>query len=92
LQRYGHGQRDLSREFADDLSWRGDGALLCRQGGEGLQELRVAVVLAGVDLRQSVPAGGEIRGELRAVAAVGAPGGEQSQNEATCNGHCSDAD
>jgi len=54
--------------------------------------LIVAVVLAGVGLRQGLPAGGEIRGELRAVAAIGAPGGEQSQNEATRNGNCSDAD
>jgi hypothetical protein len=40
-----------------------------------LQELRVAVVLAGVGLRQGQAAGGEVGGELRAVAAIGAPRG-----------------
>jgi hypothetical protein len=92
LQRYRHGQWDLLREFADDLGWRGDRALLCGEGGEGLQELRVAVVLAGAGLRQSLPASGDVGGELCAIAAIGAPRGEQRQNEATCNGHCSDTD
>jgi hypothetical protein len=57
-----------------------------------LQELRVAVVLASGDLRESLAAGGEVSGELRAVAAVGAPRGEQSQNEPTRNGNRSDVD
>jgi hypothetical protein len=43
-----------------------------------LQELGVAVVLAGVGLRQGLAAGGEVGYELGAVAAIGAPGGEQS--------------
>jgi len=76
LQRYRHGQWDLLREFADDLGWRSDGALLCGECGEGLHELRVAAVLAGGSLRESLAACGEVGGELCAVAAIGAPRGE----------------
>jgi len=57
-----------------------------------LRELRIAIVLAGVGLREQLLGGSEIRGELRAVAAVGAPRGDQSQNEATRNGDCGNAD
>jgi hypothetical protein len=63
-------------ELADYLGWRGDRAPLCREGCEGLQELGVAVVLARGGLREGLPGGGEIGGELCAVAAVGAPGCE----------------
>ncbi len=54
--------------------------------------MRIAIVLAGVGLREQLLGGSEIRGELRAVAAVGAPRGDQSQNEATRNGDCGNAD
>ena len=76
LQRDGSWQWDLLPERAEDLCRRGDSALLCREGGESLEEVCVAVVLARVGLRQSLAAGGEVGGEFRAVAAIGAPRGE----------------
>jgi len=70
--------RNLLRQLADDLRRRGDRALLCRERGEGLHQLCVAFVLARVGLLQGLLGGGEVGGQLRAVAAVGAPGGEDS--------------
>jgi hypothetical protein len=68
-------------ELADYLGWRGDRALLCREGCEGLQEVCVAVVLACGGLREGLLGGGEISGEVRAVATIGAPRGEQGYGQ-----------
>jgi hypothetical protein len=56
------GQRDLLGEVADDLGWCGYVALFCCEGGESLQVLLVAVVLAGVGLGQGLFGKGEIGG------------------------------
>jgi hypothetical protein len=52
-----------------------------------LLELGVAVVLACGGLRQGLVGGGEVSGELRALAAIGAPGGEDGDRQC-----CSDQD
>ena len=74
MQNDGRRQRDLGGEFAHDLCRRDDGALLGRQCGERLGELGVAVVLAGIGGGEELFCGGKFSGELRAIAAVGAPG------------------
>jgi hypothetical protein len=56
------------------LSGRYHCALLSGQCGERFLELRVAVVLAGVSGGQQLFGGGELGGELGAVALVGSPG------------------
>jgi hypothetical protein len=53
-----------------------DGALLGREHCQSLQELRVAVMLARVSLGEDLVGGGQVCGEFRAVAAVGAPSDE----------------
>jgi hypothetical protein len=58
-----------------------DGALLGGDGGEGLRELGVAVALAEGGLGKRLIGGGEIGGELGALAAVGAPGDEHGDGE-----------
>jgi hypothetical protein len=58
------------------LGRRADGALLGGERCQILQELRVAVMLARVSLGESLVGGGQVCGEFRAVAAVGAPSGE----------------
>jgi hypothetical protein len=73
LKGYWDGQGDLVGEVADNLCWRRYGALPCCDGGERLQELGVAIMLASVGLRQGLATCGEVGGELGAVAAIGAP-------------------
>ena len=51
-----------------------DVAFLGGKGGKSLSELRVAVALASVGSGEKLLGGGEFGGELRAIAAVGAPG------------------
>jgi len=74
LQNDGRLQRDLARKCANNLCRGDDGALLGRQCGERLGELGVAVVLAGIGGGEELFCGGKFSGELRAIAAVGAPG------------------
>jgi hypothetical protein len=78
LQRYWNGQGDLVWQIVDDLGWRRYGALPCCDGGERLQELGVAIVLASGGLREGLAACGEVGGELGAIAAIGAPGVEDN--------------
>ena len=63
----------------EDLLRCGDVALVGGQGGEGLQELGVAVVLARVGLGESLLSSGEFDGELRAVVTFIAPGDEEGE-------------
>src|SRR5260370_19295328 len=67
---------DLAGEFAHNLRWRDDGAFLGRQGGEGLRELSVAVVLPGIGGRKELLCGGQFSLQQRTIAAVCAPGDE----------------
>ena len=80
-ERDGDWEREMLREFVEDLRRRGDGAFLRGDGGEGLRELGVAFVLAGGGLRQGLIGGGEIGGELGAVATVSAPGDDDGDGE-----------
>src|SRR5260370_26935931 len=73
---------DLAGEFAHNLRWRDDGAFLGRQGGEGLRELSVAVVLPGIGGRKELLCGGQFSLQQRTIAAVCAPGDEHNYGEA----------
>lgn len=81
LKSDGRGQRKIFRELTGDLIRGEDGALFGGDGGESLRELRVAVVLAGVGSGKKLLRGSELRGELRAIALVGAPGEEGGDTE-----------
>src|SRR6267154_729226 len=62
LKRDRRGQRDLLGKFAHDLGGRDYVALRSCQGGESLQELFVAIVLASVGLGQGLLGGGKVGG------------------------------
>jgi hypothetical protein len=64
----------LAREFAHDLRRLYGCTFLGRQGGEGLCELSVAIVLPRVGRSEELFCCGEFGSELGTVAPVRAPG------------------
>src|SRR5882762_9983089 len=87
LQSDGGWKRNLAREFAHDLRRRYGCTFLGRQGGEGLGELSVAIVLPRIGRCQKLLGCGEFGSEMGTVALVRAPGemdreGEQKRD---CN-------
>ena len=81
MQSDGCGQRDALLKLVDDLIGRDGGAFLGVERSESLGELRVAVVLARIGRGEKLLCGGEFRGELGAIAAVGAPGVDHCDTE-----------
>jgi hypothetical protein len=68
-------------QLPDDLGCGRHITLLGSNRCEGLHEVCVAIVLACVGLREEMLCGCEIGGELCAVAAIGAPGGENGDRK-----------
>jgi len=58
LQNDGGRQGNLAREFAHDLRWCHDGALLGCEGSKSMRELNVAVVLPRVGRGEELFCGG----------------------------------
>lgn len=69
------------REGLQELVGGEAGIFLGRELGEGLRELGVAIFLVGGGLGDDLLRGGELRGELGAIAAVGLPGEEKGQRD-----------
>lgn len=69
------------REGGEELSGGEVGLFLGGELGEGLRELGVAIFLAGGGLSDDLLRGGELGGELGAIAAVGLPGEEEGQGD-----------
>src|SRR5579883_202284 len=83
LQKGCGGEAELPLERGEELLRSGGlgGALFGADSGEGLRELRIAVLLAGCGGGEGLLRGGELRGEPGAVATVVAPGDEQDRSE-----------
>lgn len=74
-------ERNGPGKLSEDLRRSGDGALFGGELREGLLKLGVASVLTGAGGGEQLLGGGEFGSELRAVATVGAPGLEQSNEK-----------
>jgi len=86
LKSHGFGQRESFWKRAKNLRGRGDAAFFRSERGQSLRKLRVALALAGVGRGEKLLGGGEIRGELSAVATVGAPSFDDGHAENECQG------
>jgi len=86
------GERNILREFANDLRGRENSAFVGGKLGERLRELGVTVLLVRIGRSQEMFRGGEFGGELGAVAAVGAPGLHQCEAKNRCNDKRRDLD
>jgi hypothetical protein len=89
LKRDRRGKRQRARKVFEDLSWGYGRLFLSCYLREGLGQLCVAVVLTSGGLGDGLLSGGELRGELGAVAAIGLPGnedgdGQENGNENLC--------
>ena len=78
LQRERNRKGEFPGELREDLRGREGRGFLRVDGGESLLELGVAVLLTGLSRGEGLLRGGELRRELRAVAAVFAPGKEEN--------------